>query len=60
MMSHSIVVSAVVTIFGIIAGALVLIVALGALGCVVVAAGKVLSALERVLRAHPSRELPLL
>ncbi|MFZ0659200.1 MAG: hypothetical protein WBE78_05000 [Candidatus Binataceae bacterium] len=55
-MSHSIVLSVIAAIIGIIAGAIVLIVALGVLGCVILAIGKVLSAFHNLFGRAPARE----
>jgi hypothetical protein len=55
-MSHSIVLSVIAAIIGIVAGAIVLIVALGVLGCVILAIGKVLSAFHDLFSSVPARE----
>ncbi|MFZ1886983.1 MAG: hypothetical protein WAU33_03050 [Candidatus Binataceae bacterium] len=55
-MSHSIVLSVIAAIIGIISSAIVLIVALGVLGFVILAIGKVLSAFHDVFGTKPARE----
>ncbi len=55
-MSHSIVLSVIAAIIGIIAGAIVLIVALGILAYIILAIGKVLSAFHDLFSSVPARE----
>jgi len=55
-MSHSIVLSVIAAVAGIIAGAIVLIVALAVLGCGILAIGKVLSAFHDLVSARSARE----